>query len=385
MNRPAKQTNPKPSSQPDPFAGDFSQERAAITTILPVLQWHGGIVALAGDDSMKARGGFFIEDDRIIELGLDPASPPPGFERVTLRLGGKQVPGWGAVMLHIAFVLTEFHWEEREGSETFPATEYERRKSTAPGTERALRGRTRALVGVRELLDAGVVDPLVLSVRGSYSQALNAILRDLGRMAAEATKLRRRAGHEGAIPREAFYVPVYAGEMEEVGMGKETSTVARPKADIPEVLERDFLAASLAEATHRAPGGTFDQWVALHGEAWAQRIAEEGMETGAESYPVQAASVEDLTPRGQVLYQIAQLHTSMGDVADETSTDEQWEALLAAMGAAGLVHSDYDRLAMALLGEAVDPDDLSQAECLAMTAFLGTSDGKRWIAGGGLR
>src|SRR5690606_11334476 len=134
----------------------------------------------------------------------DPEYPVPGFEQVTLRLGGKPIAGWGAPRLHLAFIFADFNWEDREtGRLRFAATEYERRKRFAPGTERELRGRTRCLVGVRELLDEGVTEPLLLSVRGSYSASLNAILRDVKRMADEATRLRRRAGYEGGIPREA--------------------------------------------------------------------------------------------------------------------------------------------------------------------------------------
>jgi hypothetical protein len=381
-----KKSQPTPQqTAADPFGGNFSQARITPpATRLPTMQWHGGNAALVGDiESVKATGGFFIEDERLVDLGLVPNAPPATFERLALRLGGKAIPGWGAAVLHLAAVLDDFCWEDRATGETFQHTEYQRRKTHAPGTEKALRGRTRVLAGIKELLDEGVTEPVVISVRGIASAALNAILQDAKRMADEATKLRRRAGHEGAVPREAFYVPVFAGDMREVGK-TETSTLSLPETNVPEMLDREYLVGALVPEEYRRPGGLFDEWVTLHGEAWEKRAAEhQGEEEGEPAF--QAATVEDLTPRGQVLHQIAQLHASMGDVADETSTDEQWEALLAAMGAAGLVHSDYDRLASALLGEAVDPDELSQAECLAMTAFVGTSDGKRWLANGGLR
>ncbi|MGH2544299.1 MAG: hypothetical protein ACRDIB_16010 [Ardenticatenaceae bacterium] len=260
---------------PDPFAGDFSQERPTTTgTYWPTLQWHGGLANLVGEgDSVKFNGGFFIEDDRIADLGLEPDRPAPGFERLTLRLGGKQIPGWGAAQLHIAFLFTDFCWEDREtGRLRFPAVEYERRKLQAPGTERELRGRTRALIGVRELVDEGVLEPLVLSVRGTYSAAINGILRDANRMAVEATKLRRRAGHEGAIPREAFWMPIYRGKMEDVGEGANTSRVALPKADIPANLTREILIEHLVEEMHRRSGGTFDQWAESYAAAWEEKM-----------------------------------------------------------------------------------------------------------------
>jgi hypothetical protein len=260
----------------DPFAGDFSQERISQGgASWPVLQWHGGLAGLVGEtDSMKVNGGFFIDDDRIVELGLDPNHPAAGFERVGLRLGGKQIPGWGASTLHVAFLFTDFYWEDREnGRLRFPSIEYERRKQQKPGSERALRGRTRALVGVRELVDEGVLEPLVLTMRGTFSAALNGILRDLKRMADEATRLRRRAGREGAIPREAFWVPIFAGKMEDVGEGVNTSRVALPRADLPADMSREFLLSHLVEEEHRRPGGTFDEWAQQHAAAWEERVA----------------------------------------------------------------------------------------------------------------
>lgn len=268
-----------PPTTADPFASDFSQARVEpATASWPILQWHGGLANLAGlnkNAGVLAEGGFFIEDERIADLGLDPTDPLPDFELLTLRLGGRPIAGWGAAQLHLAFIFSDFNWEDREsGRLRFAPTEYERRKRVAPGTERELRGRTRCLVGVRELLDHGVTEPVLLSVRGSYSAALNAILRDVRRMADEATRLRRRTGHEGSVPREAFWVPVYRGVMEVVGEGTNTSRVALPKADIPLELTRDFLINCLVEERHRRTGGTFDQWAEMYGQAWEERIVQ---------------------------------------------------------------------------------------------------------------
>lgn len=275
--RTATKTTPKaPQPAADPFASDFSQARVTQANGgWPVLQWHGGLAHLVGDgDSIKINGGFFIEADRILELGLDPDNAPAAFEKVSLRLGGKAIPGWGASELHLAFLFTDFSWEDREtGRLRFSPTEYERRKTQAPGTERELRGRTRALVAVRELMDEGVVEPLILSMRGTYSAALNGILRDLKRMADEATRLRRRAGQDGLIPREAFWVNIYAGPMVDVGEGNNTSRVALPRADIPADVNRNFLVSALVADEHRRPGGTFDQWADLHKATWEEKIA----------------------------------------------------------------------------------------------------------------
>ena len=275
-NRNYSQQNAHTGAVPDPFGGDFSQQRITQTsTSWPVLQWHGGLASLVGDgDSMKINGGFFIEDDRITDLGLDPNQLAPGFERVALRLGGNQIYGWGASNLHIAFLFTNFCWEDREtGRNRFPPEEYERRKKQMHGSERELRGRTRALVGIRELMDQGVAEPVLLSMRGTYSASLNAILRDVRRIADEATRLRRRAGYEGAIPREAFWVSIYAGQMEDVGEGTATSRVSRPTSDIPPSISRDFLIQSLVESEHRRAGGTFDLWGERYAEIWEEKTA----------------------------------------------------------------------------------------------------------------
>lgn len=295
MARP-RPANDNYASTSDPFGGDFSQQRITqASASWPILQWHGGIANLVGDgDTMKINGGLFIEDDRIADLGLDPNYPPESFERVSLRLGGSQVPGWGASMLHIAFIFTNFSWEDRENSRLrFPPDEYQRRKQHNPGTERELRGRVRALVGVRELMEQGVLEPLQLTVRGTYSSSINMVLRDTKRMADEATRLRRRAGHEGAIPREAFWVPIYAGAMEDVGEGSATSRVSRPKADIPPNLTREFLIQYLVQSEHRRPNGTFDHWAETYGELWDEKMAfnqEENQEMAPPAQQVQPMS-----------------------------------------------------------------------------------------------
>lgn len=261
-------------SSGDPFGGDFSQQRVVqSSTGWPVIQWHGGLASLVGDsDSMKVMGGFFMEDDRITDLGLDPNRPVPGFKKVALRLGGNQIHGWGASQLHIAFLFTNFCWEDREtGRNRFAPEEYDRRKKLMQGTERELRGRTRTLVGVRELMNEGVVEPVLLSMRGTYSASLNAILRDTRRMSDEATRLRRRAGHEGSIPREAFWIPVFAGGMEDVGEGTATSRVSRPTSDIPSNITREFLVQSLVEIEHRRGNGTFDVWADQYAEEWEEK------------------------------------------------------------------------------------------------------------------
>lgn len=274
----------------DPFGGDFSQQRVVqSSTGWPVIQWHGGLASLVGDsDSMKVMGGFFMEDDRITDLGLDPNRPVPGFDKVALRLGGKQIHGWGASQLNIAFLFTNFTWEDREtGRNRFAPEEYDRRKKLMQGTERELRGRTRALVGIRELMDQGVVEPVLLSMRGTYSASLNAILRDVRRMSDEATRLRRRAGHEGSIPREAFWVPVSAGSMEDVGEGTATSRVSRPTSDIPLAITRDFLVQSLVEMEHRRTNGTFDMWADQYAEQWEEKTKIREPEPEVEVSPAQ--------------------------------------------------------------------------------------------------
>lgn len=260
----------------DPLTGDFSQARAGTSSASwPVLQWHGGLAALAGQEpSVRVSGGFFIEDDRVLDLGLEPARPVPGFERVTLQLGGRPIGGWGAPALHLAFLFTDFCWEEREGGRLrYAPAEYERRKQQAPGSERELRGRTRALVGVQELMAEGVVEPLILSVRGSYSAALNGILRHANRLADEATRLRRQAGHQGAVPREAFWIPIHAGAIEAVGEGSNTSRVSLPKTSLPYDLDRALLIRQLVDEMHRRPDGTFDQWATRYEEAWHSKMA----------------------------------------------------------------------------------------------------------------
>lgn len=263
-------TKGKPTN--DPFGGDFSQARSttAQTDFEAVLQWHIGLPSLEGDGGgMKIYGGVFIDAERVLALGLNPDTPPDGFERVALRLGGKMIPGWGASRVTLAVLKNDFVWEDREtGRKKFPPQEYESRKAKNDGSERELRGRTRALVWVKELYEAGLGKPILLSVRGEASAAINKILRDLKRMAEEATRLRRRAGHSGEIPREAFGIEVYASAFQDLGSGANTSRGALPCADIPADVSREFLLAHLLEDDLRKVGGAFDVWSEQYKLQW---------------------------------------------------------------------------------------------------------------------
>ena len=69
-------------------------------------------------------------------------------------------------------------------------------------------------------------------------------------------------------------MPIFTGDMEDVGEGMNTSRVALPKSDIPPTLSRDVLIQHLVEEMHRRPGGTFDQWAELHGPVWDERVVQ---------------------------------------------------------------------------------------------------------------
>jgi hypothetical protein len=389
--------------QHDPFAGEFSQARATNndTPSWPIVQWHGGLAALVGDvDSMKATGGFFIEDERIAQLGLHPDEPAPGFERVTLKLGGNMVAGWGAGVLHISFLFTDFCWEEKEGGRVkarFPHGEYERRKQQEPGAERNLRGRTRCLVGIQELLDFGVAEPVLLTMRGTYSRSLNKIIQQANAMSREATKLRRQAGHDGAIPREAFWVPVEAGAMKEEGQGTQKSTVASPSCPLPETLDRKGLAACLVHEDYRKAGGMFDYWAQMYEDDWQRMVGDMGGEVadaeaeyqqqgegnGAyrdEAKPEYHAEPDNgespvLVKAKRAVSSLVAQNSNLPD-AVKASTAEDRNALIAAImghgwAAGGDAIAVVPGFAEALLNKKAEVEGLKRMEARALADFLG--------------
>lgn len=275
MNR---QRKPYPTAtDADPFSGDFTQRNADdVQDSLPILQWWGGIPAAADprEDNPRNNGGWFMEAKSLAVLGIhDLRSPIPPFRYTTLKFGNKSngVEGWIASTLSLCFVQSAFGWEEKETGRAFPPGEYEKRKAT--GTHASLRGRTRALVGVLPLLDAGHVSlPVMVSVRGNFSKSLNFVLKHLRAMSAEATLLRNQSGSEGRVPPEAFRLDVFASPMREVGSGNQTSMVALPTIEAPALLARDYLVSHLVPVEWRGAGGLWDVWAEAHGERLALRV-----------------------------------------------------------------------------------------------------------------
>ncbi len=264
----------------DLFGGDYSRERAIARTAWPAtLQWHGGNPRGSRDD-FDTRGGFFLPEDGIRNLGLDPQVPPDGATCETLRFGDKREAGWGFARAHLAILRLALGWEDRETRQRFPQREYRRRKEFDPASLDRLRGRLYVLTVVRELADIGATEPVLVTLRGTYSRALDGLVRErLGALAAQATKLRQRAGREGEVPHEAFWLPVLAAPLARVGAGANTSEVALPATTLPSQLPTDdagFLALVrplLVPPGHTTPGGEFDRIWERYRALWAEVAA----------------------------------------------------------------------------------------------------------------
>ncbi|MEI2701829.1 MAG: hypothetical protein V9E83_05430 [Baekduia sp.] len=126
----------------------------------------------------------------------------------------------------------------------------------------------------------GVADPVLVTLRGTYSRALDTLIRDrLGAMAANATKLRQRRGLSGAVPREAFWLPVVPASPARVGSGVNTSEVALPTSPLPEALPSDddafrsLVRPLLVPAEYTRPDGHFDALCAEYRPLWESLAA----------------------------------------------------------------------------------------------------------------
>lgn len=259
----------------DLFGGDYSQARATSRASWPAtLQWHGGNSRSARDD-FESRGGFFLPEEGIRNLGLDPAYPPESAALETLKFETKRESGWGFAHIHLAVLQTAFGWEDRDTRQRFPRDEYRRRRETKDGSEAKLRGRLYVMAVVRELDELGATDPVLATLRGTYSRALDILIRDrLGALATNATKLRQRRGLDGAVPREAFWLPVRPDAPARVGSGANTSEVALPTSPLPEALPADdeafraLVRPLLTPGEFVRPGGRFDALCAEYRPLW---------------------------------------------------------------------------------------------------------------------
>jgi hypothetical protein len=298
------------------FGGDYSQARATSRASWPAtLQWHGGNSRSARDD-FESRGGFFLPEEGIRNLGLDPANPPPGATLDTLKFETKRENGWGFAQIHLAVLQTAFGWEDRDTRQRFPRDEYRRRREVQDGSEAKLRGRLYVMAVARELNELGVADPVLVTLRGTYSRALDSLVRDrLGAIAATATKLRQRRGLEGAVPREAFWLPVTPASPARVGSGANTSEVALPTSPLPEVLPPDdeafraLVRPLLVPSDYARAGGHFDTLCAEYRPLW-ETLAAFASAPGVQE-PV--GDDEQATAREECLRQASISHPDLTD------------------------------------------------------------------------
>jgi hypothetical protein len=300
------------------FGGDYSQARATSRASWPAtLQWHGGNSRSARDD-FESRGGFFLPEEGIRNLGLDPADPPAGATLDTLKFETKRESGWGFAQIHFAILQTAFGWEDRDTRQRFARDEYRRRRETQDGSEAKLRGRLYVMAVARELDESGVSDPVLVTLRGTYSRALDTLIRDrLGAIASTATKLRQRRGLEGAVPREAFWLPVAPDAPARVGSGANTSEVALPTSPLPEVLPSDDTAFRslvrplLVPPDYVRAGGRFDLLCAEYRPLWESLASFASAPGGQE--PI--ADDEQATAREECLRQASATHPDLTDAA----------------------------------------------------------------------
>lgn len=226
---------------------------------IPVLQWHGGTAALAGEDSFRALGGWFMDDERILTLGLDPEAPIGGAERVSIKFttNSKPTAGWGWNGLTFACIHFDFHWETREDG----------KRATPPDPKNIdygiYRGRTRIIAVVKELADAGVTDPVMVSVRGTSSKVLNGAHRNVKTLAEAATLARKRKQMTGVVPAYAFWVEVWADTLQRVGKDKaKQSEMAPPVTEtLPEPPDEQFIREHMVQTPdYIRKGGLFERY-----------------------------------------------------------------------------------------------------------------------------
>jgi len=157
----------------------------------------------------------------------------------------------------------------------------------------------------------------------------------------------------GAVPREAFWLPVTPGAPARVGSGANTSEVALPSSSLPETLPTDddafraLVRPLLVPGDSARPGGHFDALCAEYRPLWDGLAAFAGSANAPEAAPDE----EDGGAREECLRQAAAAYPEL----DEAGRAARINEVFARHGidAATATPDDYRRMADWLRRKAV--------------------------------
>jgi hypothetical protein len=199
----------------------------------PLLQWATGLTT----KDRRIYAGWLVEAGKHDDL--DTAMHAADFEFVTIKHGnGNLVTHWAVPTANL-FVVAE-------GMQVIGAMRNtEERFGIAFGWRRTEDGRAqsvlRARVFLRELLEVGYCEPLLLTLKSTVTgDFLNALQWQYTVLDA-LMEFRQAAGKTGVLPFYACSIPIGAGEEVARGNGSATREISPPVALVPNPVTKQYV------------------------------------------------------------------------------------------------------------------------------------------------
>jgi len=240
VRRPARNVNaPQPPEPQIPDDVVFSRgpaRRPMPHVADPLLQWSTGLPT----KERRIYAGWLVEADKD-EL-LDQMMESAGFTQVTIKHGsGNLVTHWAVETANV-FVVAE-------GAQSIGAMKHTAERygvafgwRTLPGGRQ--QSQLRCRVYLRELLQIGYAEPLLLTVKGTLTGDLIASLTRQYDVLDTNAALRRAANKEPwDLPFYSFSIPLGPGAEVTRGSGGATKEITPIVANIPNPVSREYLAA----------------------------------------------------------------------------------------------------------------------------------------------
>jgi len=210
--------------------------RPAPTVEDPILQWASGLTT----QDRKVYAGWMLEAGKFEDLDI--SMHEAGFGQVTIKHGSGAVVTHWAIEVANAFVIAEGVQSRAElRGDARIGIAYTWRRTDSGRPQSVLRAR----VMLRELLAVGYMDPLVISVKSTFTDdvmtALNAHYAVLDQIDAFRALDGKSALHS---PFYACCVPLGPGADVERGTGNNKKTVAPIVEQIPVPITKEYIRAA---------------------------------------------------------------------------------------------------------------------------------------------
>jgi hypothetical protein len=211
----------------------------------PLVQWASGLQT----NDRRIYAGWLVEAGK--DVDLDDAMGRAGVATVAIRHGSGNVVTHWALPTASLFILCDGVQSIGEMKLTPERFGIAFGWRTLPGGRQ--QSQLRARVMLRELLNVGYAEPLLLTVKGTLTgDLLAALCRQYDVLDAVAA-LRAAAGKPPDLPFYAFSIPLGPGAEVTRGSGSATKEITPIVADIPESVGKEYILAHWIKRPWVAP------------------------------------------------------------------------------------------------------------------------------------